>query len=58
MEGSRGAVIVLPEPGGPMSRTLCPPATAIASARLTSVRVIDYGVIDAKVVNAAARQAA
>ena len=32
--GRRFASIDLPEPGGPMSRILCPPAAAISSARL------------------------
>ena len=32
---SRLASMDLPVPGGPISRTLCPPAAAISSARLT-----------------------
>ena len=34
MDGSRRASMVLPEPGGPSSSTLCPPAAATSSARL------------------------
>ena len=30
---ARFAIIVLPEPGGPVISTLCPPAAAISSAR-------------------------
>ena len=33
--GSRFASMVLPEPGGPIIITLCPPAAATSSARLT-----------------------
>ena len=36
IDGTRLASILLPEPGGPMSRILCPPAAAISSARFTS----------------------
>ena len=35
IDGSRRASIDLPEPGEPTSSTLCPPAAAISSARLT-----------------------
>ncbi len=35
MPGSRRASMVLPAPGGPVMSTLCAPATAISSARLT-----------------------
>ena len=34
MEGSRLASILLPAPGGPIIRMLCPPAAAISNARL------------------------
>ena len=34
MDGSRRASMVLPAPGGPIIRTLCPPAAATSSARL------------------------
>ena len=34
MEGIRFANMVLPEPGGPIMMTLCPPAAAISKARL------------------------
>jgi len=34
MVGIRLASIVLPEPGGPIIRMLCPPAQLISSARL------------------------
>ena len=34
MVGIRLASIVLPEPGGPSIRILCPPAAATVSARL------------------------
>ena len=34
MVGMQRAISVLPEPGGPIISTLCPPAAAISSARL------------------------
>ncbi len=34
MEGMQRASMVLPEPGGPIIRRLCPPAAAISAARL------------------------
>ena len=37
IEGSRRASIVFPQPGGPTSTTLWPPAAAISSARFASV---------------------
>ena len=34
MVGSRAAIKVLPDPGGPVNRSECPPAAAISNARL------------------------
>jgi len=36
MEGMRFAMSDFPEPGGPMSNRLCPPAAAISTARRTA----------------------
>ena len=36
LPATRRAIIVLPAPGGPTSRRLCPPAAAISSARRAS----------------------
>ena len=55
MVGMRRASMVLPEPGGPIIRTLCPPAQATSSARLawvcprTSAKSTRYSLAPARI---------